>query len=83
MKRTTITWPEELADAVGREARRRRVSVSEFVRESVQANIRRVPGKKRRIPWAGIIDDPSLPAAADLDAVLAEHWTEDIARDRG
>jgi len=83
MKRTTITWPEDLADAVGREAKRRRVSVSEVIRQSVEEHIQRRPTGIRRIPWAGLIDDPAFPAAADLDAFLAENWADDIDRDRG
>src|SRR5579884_1835150 len=40
MKRTTVTIPDELAAALEREARRRRVPVSQITREALAAHLR-------------------------------------------
>jgi len=69
MKRTTISWPEELAEAVQREARRRHVSVSEIVREAVEAHLAGSRTGGRRIPWAGLVDDPNAPFGRDLEDI--------------
>ncbi|HSL83057.1 MAG TPA: hypothetical protein VLF66_09780 [Thermoanaerobaculia bacterium] len=39
--------------------------------------------KPREIPWAGIVDDPDMPAARDMEEYLAETWADAIHRDRG
>jgi Arc/MetJ-type ribon-helix-helix transcriptional regulator len=83
MKRTTISWPDDLAEAVQREARRRHVSVSEVVREAVEAHLAGGRAGGRLIPWAGIGRSDGPPHAADLDEYLAEHWAADVASDRG
>lgn len=80
MKRTTITLPDELADLVGREARRRETSVSELVRRLIVKGLG--SGETREIPWAGIFDDPGMVSGADLERGL-EEWESDIDRDRG
>jgi len=37
----------------------------------------------RKIPWAGLINDPGMVSAERLDEELAERWPEDLDRDRG
>ncbi len=83
MRRTTISWPAEVAEAVEREAERRRKSVSEIVRESVVAHLFGQRKKARAIPWIGMIDNPKMVQGKDVDDYLAAHWADDIARDRG
>ena len=83
MKRTTISWPDDIAEAVAAEAERRRTSVSEIVRQSVAAHLFGKGKKPRRFPWIGMIDDPNMVHGADVDEYLAKHWAHDIARDRG
>jgi predicted transcriptional regulator len=39
MKRTTISLPDDLAAALGREAARRRTSVSQVAREAIEARL--------------------------------------------
>ena len=77
--RTTISLPNELAQLARSEARRRGVSLSAVVRESLEKHLRKAPAT--RLPWQGIIDDPES-SAGSLDAVLAETWADHIARDR-
>jgi hypothetical protein len=82
MKRTTISLPDELASALGREARRRRVPVSQVAREAIEARLgwdERGPGE---IPFIGIIDSrqPGLAEYIDTDAFKKE-YADWIARD--
>jgi hypothetical protein len=59
MKRATVTLPDDLADLVDREARRRQTSFS------------------------SLFHDPEMVPAERLDEELADHWADDIDRDRG
>ncbi|MCY3837866.1 MAG: ribbon-helix-helix domain-containing protein [Gammaproteobacteria bacterium] len=72
--RTTISLPDELAELVRVEARRRGISFSAIVRESLENTLREPP----KLPWQGIVSVPELAAHA-LDGALAESWAEDIA----
>jgi 3-deoxy-D-arabino-heptulosonate 7-phosphate (DAHP) synthase len=39
--------------------------------------------KPRTIPWAGLFHDPDMVPAERIDDELAEHWVDDLDRDRG
>lgn len=79
MKRTTISLPDDLAGAVEREARRRRVPVSQLIREGLEIQLGRQPGL-RRIPFAAIGRSGTHDTARNVDAILEAEWTR--ARDR-
>ena len=75
MKRITITLSDELAELVQCEARCQRASVSEVIRRLLsQALIGREEGP-RQIPWAGIVNDPSLVHGKDIDQELDREWS--------
>jgi len=78
MKRTTITLPDSLAAAVAREARRRRVSVSQIAREALEARLGRET--QRKLPFFGLGRSGYRTTARDLDAILEAEWGRD--RDR-
>jgi Arc/MetJ-type ribon-helix-helix transcriptional regulator len=80
MKRTTVTLPDELAELVDDEARRRRTSVSALVRRLIADGLTGTTHRPRDIPWAGVVDDPTAPPARDLEKVLAREWMDDIDR---
>ena len=83
MKRATITLPDDLADLVDREARRRQTSFSEVVRQFILQGLSGSEEKPREIPWAGLFHDPDMIPAERLDEELAAHWADDLDRDRG
>lgn len=83
MKRATITLPDDLADLMDREARRRQTSFSEAVRYFIVRGLSGSEEKPREIPWAGLFHDPGMVPAERLDEELADHWADDIDRDRG
>ncbi len=69
MKRTTITLPEDLADKVDSEARRRQISASEVIRQCLVLGLTAPNEKPREIPWAGLFHDPDMTPAAKMDEV--------------
>ena len=75
--RATISLPDELSELARVEARRRGISFSAVVRESLEDKLRRQP----QLPWQGIVNDPKLVAEA-MDDELAATWADDIARNR-
>lgn len=82
MKRATITLPDDLAEMVDREARRRQTSFSEVVRQFIVQGFSGSAKKPPEIPWAGLFHDPDMVPAERLDEELAEHWSDALDRDR-
>lgn len=77
--RTTISLPDDLGRLAKSEARRRGISLSAVVRQSLEMSLRKPPGA--RLPWQGIVSDGGS-AARNVDAVLADGWADRIAGDR-
>ena len=75
--RTTISLPGELAELARVEARRRGISFSAVVRESLEDKLCKQP----RLPWQGIVNDPKLVAQA-MNEELAATWADDIVHNR-
>jgi hypothetical protein len=82
MKRATITLPDDLADLVDREAQRRQASFSEVVRQFIVQGLSGSENKPREIPWAGLFHDPDMVPAERMDEALADHWADDLDRNR-
>ena len=83
MKRATITLPDDLAELVDREALRRQTSFSEVVRQFIVQGLSGSKEKPREIPWVALFNDPGMVPAERMDDELAEHWADDLDRDRG
>jgi Arc/MetJ-type ribon-helix-helix transcriptional regulator len=79
MKRTTITLPDDVFEAAEREAKRRRTSVSEVVREAVAKTLGCQPASEdaRRARH-----EAGQRYADELDEVLAQEWPAAIMRHR-
>jgi site-specific recombinase XerC len=82
MKRTTISLPEALAAALSREARRRRVPVSQIAREAIEARLGLNAGTKRKVPFAALGRSGHRHTARDFDKILEADWAKAIDRDR-
>ena len=82
MKRTTISLPDRVADALAREARRRRVPVSLVAREALEASLGLKDGERRRIPFLGIGHSGRRTNARNFDELLRAEWDADFDRDR-
>ena len=80
MKRTTITLTDELSLALEREARRRRLSLSEVVREALADHMGLTKDGPRPLPFAALGKSGHRSTARDFEDVLAAEWSDD--RDR-
>jgi Arc/MetJ-type ribon-helix-helix transcriptional regulator len=76
MKRTTISLPDDLAQTLGREARRREISASELTREALQAHLGLQPGRARPVPFAAIGRSGHTSTARDMEELLEHEWDE-------
>lgn len=76
MRRTTISLPDDLAAALEREARRRRVPVSQVAREAIEARLGLSDEAPRDVPFIGIGSSGHASISEDLDDLLAAEWTD-------
>jgi Arc/MetJ-type ribon-helix-helix transcriptional regulator len=74
MKRTTVSLPDELADAVVREARRRHQSVSEVTREALARHLGLVADGPRDLPFASLGRSGHRTTGRDMEELLAAEW---------
>jgi Arc/MetJ-type ribon-helix-helix transcriptional regulator len=82
MKRTTVTLPESLAERLESESRRRRIPVSEFVREAIEARLSEPP-EGDRFAFIGLVDKGGYPESDQVEEYLKRHWRDDLLKDMG
>jgi predicted transcriptional regulator len=80
MQRTTISLPDNVAAALNREARRRRIPVSQVAREAIEARLGLQTGATRKLPFAALGRSGHRTTARDAEEILAREWGVD--RDR-
>jgi ribbon-helix-helix CopG family protein len=73
MRRTTISLPEEIAELLGREAKRRGQSVSEIVRSALLEHFA-IAGGKKKLPFVGLGRSGRKNTARNAEAILAKEW---------
>lgn len=69
MKRTTITLPDEIAGAAEREAYRRRVPMSQVVREALAAHLGVGTPGPRPLPFAALGESGHRSTAREFEEV--------------
>lgn len=79
MKRITISLPDDLGAAVEREARRRRLPVSQVIRERLESDLG-VGGTARQIKFAAVGRSGQHDTARRVDEIIEAEWAD--ARDR-
>jgi Arc/MetJ-type ribon-helix-helix transcriptional regulator len=77
MRRTTISLPDDLAQALGREARRRHSSASEVTREALQQHLGLAPGRPRSLPFAAVGSSGHRSTARNIEQLLEQEWDDD------
>jgi predicted transcriptional regulator len=82
MQRTTISLPDHVTAALRREARRRRVPVSQVAREAIEARLGLNTGTQREIPFAALGHSGERNTARDAEEILRREWATAIDRDR-
>jgi hypothetical protein len=80
MTRTTLSLPDELAQALTREAHRRSVSASAVAREAIAKHLGFSPDEPRKLPFAGIGRSGHRTTGRDMEELLAQEWNGDIGR---
>jgi Arc/MetJ-type ribon-helix-helix transcriptional regulator len=81
MKRTTVSLPDDLANALDREARRRRTSASEVTREALARHLGMSPDEPRELAFAAVGRSGRHTVARDMERLLEQEWN-DLARGR-
>lgn len=78
MRRTTISLPDELADALEREARRRSMSASALARAALSQFLGvGAPGDRRELPFAALGRSGHKTTAEDMEDLLESEWGAD------
>jgi predicted transcriptional regulator len=77
MKRTTISLPDDLASALEREARRRRVPVSQIAREALEDRLRSRKRGSHRFPFMALGASAHETTSEDVEKILRDKWSRD------
>jgi Arc/MetJ-type ribon-helix-helix transcriptional regulator len=76
MKRTTVSLPDDLAEALGREAHRRHSSASEVTREALQDHLGLRPGRSRSLTFAAVGRSGGGSTGREMEQRLEREWDE-------
>lgn len=83
MRRTTVSLPDDLADALAREARRRSMPVSAITRDALTAYLGiGGPDDRRELPFAALGRSGHSDTAREMEELLAQEWAADDAGGR-
>jgi predicted transcriptional regulator len=74
MKRTTVTLPDDIVDAVERAARREHTSVSDIVRRMLAAQLDMIAGVQRPLPFANLGHSGQHRVGREMEKLLAKEW---------
>jgi Arc/MetJ-type ribon-helix-helix transcriptional regulator len=80
MKRTTISLPDELAQALDREAHRSQTSASEVARTALTKHLGLLPGEPRALPFAELGHSGHRTTARDMEQLLEREWDDVTGR---
>jgi metal-responsive CopG/Arc/MetJ family transcriptional regulator len=80
MTRTTLSLPDDLAQALTREARRRSVSASAVARDALAKYLGLSAGEPRELPFAALGHSGHRTTARDMEELLAQEWDDDADR---
>jgi len=76
MKRTTISLPDDLAQALNREAQRRHASASEVARTALVQHLGLVQNQPRDLPFADLGRSGHHTTARDMEQLLEQEWND-------
>lgn len=74
MKRTTISLPDDLAQALDREAQRRHASASEVTRTALAQHLGLVQSEPRKLVFAELGRSGHHTTARDMEQLLEQEW---------
>lgn len=76
MRRTTVSLPDDLAQALGREAQRRQASVSEVTRTALAQHLGLIQSEPRELAFAGLGNSGHRSTARDMERLLEQEWDD-------
>jgi metal-responsive CopG/Arc/MetJ family transcriptional regulator len=82
MKRTTVTIPDSLAEALEREAHRTDTSASHIVREALTAYLGLTPGAAPALGIVGIFASGESHLSEEVESFLNIHLPDHVERER-
>lgn len=74
MKRTTVVLPDELAELLALERRRRNLSTAEIVRQALAAYLRGEGAQPKRLRFVGLGRSGCHDTAQRAEEILAQEW---------
>ncbi|MGD0196555.1 MAG: CopG family transcriptional regulator [Solirubrobacteraceae bacterium] len=74
MKRTTVSLPDDIAQALDREAHRRRTSASEVTRVALAEHLGLAGEHPRVLPFAALGHSGRHTTARDMEQLLEQEW---------
>ena len=78
MQRITVSLPEDTVAAIRREARRKRVPISQIVREALENQVGSAQKPKHRFSFIGIGDSGGDGTISErIDELMEAEWTLD------
>ncbi|MGC2374397.1 MAG: CopG family transcriptional regulator [Solirubrobacteraceae bacterium] len=77
MRRTTLSLPDDMAEALAREARRRSTSASAVARDALAKHLHLVPGDTRPLSFAALGHSGHRTTAREMEELLAREWDDD------
>jgi Arc/MetJ-type ribon-helix-helix transcriptional regulator len=81
MRRTTISLPDDLAQALDREAHRRHTSASEVTRTALTQHLGLAQSEPRELAFADLGRSGHRSTARDMEQLLEREW-DDVPRHR-
>lgn len=76
MKRTTISLPDDLAQALAREAQRRHASASEVTRAALAQHLGLEQTERRELAFAELGRSGHRTTARDMEQLLEQEWND-------
>jgi Arc/MetJ-type ribon-helix-helix transcriptional regulator len=74
VKRTTVSLPDDLAQALNREAQRRHASASEVTRTALAQHLGLVQSEPRKLAFADLGNSGHRTTARDMEQLLEQEW---------
>jgi Arc/MetJ-type ribon-helix-helix transcriptional regulator len=76
MKRTTVSLPDDLAQALAREAQRQHASASEIARAALAQHLGLVESEPRTLAFADLGGSGHRSTARDMEQLLEQEWDD-------
>jgi Arc/MetJ-type ribon-helix-helix transcriptional regulator len=76
MRRTTVSLPDDLAQALEREAQRRHASASEVTRAALAQHLGLVDNGPRELAFADVGRSGHPSTARDMERLLEQEWND-------